>query len=83
MLCMPLMKARSNNRMLMMNHFLQCKVIMVLKPRILMSEENATYALMLLMAVVSHLRLLAVVLFPETKVKTTENQEKLCDFWAV
>ena len=44
MLCMPSIEARSNNRMVMKNHFLRGAVEMVLGRQIVTSRENAAVA---------------------------------------
>ena len=44
MLCMPSMEARSNNRMLVRNHFLRGAVEMVLGQQIVTPRENAAVA---------------------------------------
>ena len=44
MLCMPSIEARSNNRMVIRNHFLRGAVEMVLGRQIVTSRENAAVA---------------------------------------
>ena len=44
MLCMPLIEARSNNRMVVRNHFLRGAVEMVLGRQIVTSRKNAAVA---------------------------------------
>ena len=73
MLSIPSIEARSNNRMLMRNHFLRGAVEMVLGRRIVTTRENVARVFM---AVADQLRSLAVVVSAKTRRGNNEKPGK-------